>query len=64
MSSYWANFIRSGNPNAAGLPEWPAYNTTSNLIMLLNENPKAIRLPDKANLDFLIQKDLKKGASE
>jgi para-nitrobenzyl esterase len=64
MSSYWANFIRSGNPNAAGLPEWPAYNTTSNLIMLLNENPKAIRLPDKANLDFLIQEDLKKGASE
>ena len=24
MSSYWVNFIRSGNPNGAGLPEWPS----------------------------------------
>jgi len=23
MSSYWANFIKTGNPNAKGLPEWP-----------------------------------------
>ncbi|WP_157762424.1 carboxylesterase/lipase family protein [Nocardia yamanashiensis] len=21
--SYWANFVRAGNPNGAGLPEWP-----------------------------------------
>jgi para-nitrobenzyl esterase len=25
MSSYWVNFVKSGNPNAAGLPAWPAY---------------------------------------
>jgi len=25
MQKYWANFARSGNPNRAGLPEWPAY---------------------------------------
>jgi para-nitrobenzyl esterase len=55
MSSYWANFIRSGNPNAKGLPRWRAYNTTSNMIMLLDQNPKAIPLPDKKNLDFLIR---------
>jgi len=24
MSSYWANFAATGNPNAAGLPVWPA----------------------------------------
>ena len=24
VSSYWANFMRSGNPNGEGLPYWPA----------------------------------------
>ena len=24
MSSYWANFMKSGDPNGEGLPYWPA----------------------------------------
>ncbi len=27
MSSYWINFIRSGNPNGPNLPDWKTYNT-------------------------------------
>ena len=28
MERYFANFIKTGNPNGAGLPEWPATNQT------------------------------------
>ncbi|MFC5865345.1 carboxylesterase family protein [Acidicapsa dinghuensis] len=24
MITYWANFIKTGNPSGAGLPDWPA----------------------------------------
>jgi para-nitrobenzyl esterase len=27
MESYFANFIKTGNPNGSGLPEWPAENS-------------------------------------
>ena len=27
MSSYWINYMRSGNPNGSGLPEWPQFST-------------------------------------
>jgi len=23
METYWTNFAKTGNPNSAGLPEWP-----------------------------------------
>jgi para-nitrobenzyl esterase len=26
MQTYWANFVKKGDPNGAGLPEWPASN--------------------------------------
>jgi para-nitrobenzyl esterase len=35
MATYWTNFAKAGNPNGAGVPEWPAFT---------NENPQAMYL--------------------
>ncbi len=46
MQKYWINFARSGNPNGAGLPTWPAYQAESWQVMHLNTPPK----PEKDEL--------------
>lgn len=53
MSTYWANFIKTGNPNGKGLPDWPAYSMKDKRIMDLGTQPKAKPLPDGPALDFL-----------
>jgi para-nitrobenzyl esterase len=35
MSSYWVNFVTSGDPNGAGLPVWPALQPTAHERMIL-----------------------------
>ncbi len=56
MSSYWVNFITSGNPNGKGLPDWPAYTITHKKIMDLGITQKAKQIPDAAALDFIAEK--------
>jgi para-nitrobenzyl esterase len=33
MSAYWTNFAKTGNPNGAALPEWPAFAASSQQVM-------------------------------
>lgn len=44
-SSYWVNFVTSGNPNGEGLPEWPDFNAekkeTQELDLEINTIPVA-----------------------
>ncbi|WP_114939339.1 carboxylesterase/lipase family protein [Mucilaginibacter endophyticus] len=56
MSTYWANFAKTGNPNGKGVPTWPAYTASDNKIMILGEKPLAGPLPDKAALDFMVKR--------
>ena len=37
MSSYWVNFVATGNPNGKGLPEWPAYSGKADQAMVLGD---------------------------
>ncbi len=34
MQSYFVNFIKTGNPNGSGLPEWPAYKPETNYLRM------------------------------
>ncbi|MGN6207842.1 carboxylesterase/lipase family protein [Asticcacaulis sp.] len=52
-NSYWANFAKNGNPNGAGLPEWPQYDPKADVLMNFapDGTPAAIPDPWKARLD-------------
>jgi len=54
MSSYWANFVIGGDPNGKDLPEWPAYDGGTRMVMYLGNEVKAKPMDDTAALDFLI----------
>jgi para-nitrobenzyl esterase len=36
MSSYWIQFIKTGDPNGSGLPQWNAYNKAEGTILEIN----------------------------
>ena len=50
ISSYWVNFARSGDPNAPGLPSWPAFTATRQQTLLLDEPITVSGVPDLKTL--------------
>jgi len=54
MMSYWTNFAKTGDPNGAGLPEWPKYGKDDSLIHLdstITAGPDTLR----PRYEFLLQ---------
>jgi para-nitrobenzyl esterase len=52
MQAFFANFIKTGNPNGLGVPEWPAVdNNKSVQVMHINVETKAIE--DKNSKRYL-----------
>ncbi|CAM4213290.1 carboxylesterase family protein [Cytophagaceae bacterium 50C-KIRBA] len=52
MSSYWVNFAKLGNPNAKGLPTWPAFNSSSLEIIKLDKQVDNVKIPDATSLNY------------
>jgi len=53
MSTYWTNFAKRGDPNGPGVPEWPAYSSTTLATMHFDDVPKAAQVANLAKLKVL-----------
>ena len=52
--AYWANFVKTGDPNGGSLPKWPAYKASSDQLMnITNDGPVAQADPLKTQLDLV-----------
>jgi para-nitrobenzyl esterase len=53
LHGYWANFVKTGNPNGRGLPQWPVYDAKADVIMQFHADGTNAAAPDplKARLD-------------
>jgi para-nitrobenzyl esterase len=49
------NFVKTGNPNGAGLPRWPSYRDAGAPFLAIDAPAKVQKDTDQARHDFLTQ---------
>jgi para-nitrobenzyl esterase len=55
MSAYWTDFAKTGDPNAKGLPDWPAFKVGNQTIMQLAARMAPIPLATPPREHFWIE---------
>jgi para-nitrobenzyl esterase len=59
MQAFFANFIKTGNPNGLGVPEWPAVDNNKGVkVMHINVDTKAME--DKNGKRYLFMDKMAK----
>jgi para-nitrobenzyl esterase len=54
MRTYWTNFAKTGDPNGAGLPSWPAFSKArSQTLYIASGNTRAVPVVDENGLKAL-----------
>lgn len=53
MAGAWLAFSATGNPNHAGIPDWPTYDLTSRPVMLFDAPAQVVNDPFRAEREFM-----------
>lgn len=55
VSNCWVNYVKTGNPNGDGLPEWKAFAASSPATMNLGARPGMRAIADELLLRLYLQ---------
>ena len=53
MNDYWVNFVKTGNPNGTGLPDWANYDMSTGNIMEIGDQARLAPGLYKSEIEFL-----------
>ena len=54
MQQYWVNFAKTcGNPNGAGLPQWPLFEADKPTVMQFNNGATLIPVPNQERIKLI-----------